>query len=44
MDELKDLLTLVRVKMAEEAITELHITPEGVKFKQVKVVEGSLEV
>jgi hypothetical protein len=44
MEELKDLLTLVRVKMAEECITELHLTPEGVKFKQVKVVEGEIAV
>lgn len=44
MEELKDLLTLVRVKMTEESITELHLTPEGVKFKQVKVVEGAFEV
>ena len=44
MDELKDLLTLVRVKMAEESITELHLTADGVKFKQVKVVEGELAV
>lgn len=44
MEELKDLLTLVRVKMAEESITELHLTPDGVKFKQVKVVEGELAV
>jgi hypothetical protein len=44
MDEIKDLITLLRVKMAEESITELHLTPDSVKYKQVKVVEGELAV
>ena len=43
MAELKDIVALLRDKMREMSIVDLHVTPEGVKFKQVMIVEGSLE-
>ena len=44
MDELKDLLLLVRVKMAEMSIVDLHLTPESVKYKQMVITEGDLAI
>lgn len=38
------LVRALRAKMQEESIVELHITAAGVTFKQVKVVEGVLEL
>jgi hypothetical protein len=43
MSELKDIVALLRDKMKEMNIVDLHVTPNGVKYKQVTVVEGSLE-
>ena len=43
MAELKDIVALLRDKMKEMNIVDLHVTSDGVKYKQVTVVEGSLE-
>ena len=44
MAELKDIVALLRDKMREMDIVDLHVTSDGVKFKQVITLEGSLEI
>lgn len=42
--EIKDLVKLLRIVMAEENITHLSVSPDGVTFRRVVIEEGTFDV